>query len=163
MILLSTIKRNFIIFHHRIDQTLWVFIIICIIVSLHLKARDWLHRWPSESNIPLPCRNCLITLQFYGVHRLIDALWNPLTIWVRLPPWKHSNNQVLRSANNYDLYVPKPRLEFCRKSLSYSGPEIWNGIPLYSLCSWSNSLNTMMVLTIMCLLWVDGLDNKQER
>jgi len=41
------------------------------------------------------------------------------------------HNRVLRSANNSELYVPKPRLEFSRKSLSYSGAKIWNGLPLY--------------------------------
>ena len=39
----------------------------------------------------------------------------------------HSLN--LRSAANHTLYIPKPNLEIYRKSLSYSGPKIWNTLP----------------------------------
>ncbi|KAL4238884.1 hypothetical protein ACF0H5_003591 [Mactra antiquata] len=36
----------------------------------------------------------------------------------------------LRSAeNNQLLHVPKPRLEFTKKSLDYSGPKLWNALP----------------------------------
>ena len=35
----------------------------------------------------------------------------------------------LRSGENKELKVPKPNLEFFRKSLTYSGPVIWNKIP----------------------------------
>ena len=35
----------------------------------------------------------------------------------------------LRSATNQTLYVPKPNLEMYRKSLSYSGPKLWNTLP----------------------------------
>ena len=41
----------------------------------------------------------------------------------------HSLN--LRSAANHTLYIPKPNLEIYRKSLSYSGPKIWNTLPEY--------------------------------
>jgi len=41
-----------------------------------------------------------------------------------------THNRILRSSNNNELHIPKPRLEFYRKSLSYSGPKIWNSIPL---------------------------------
>ena len=41
------------------------------------------------------------------------------------------HNRNLRSTNNLNLHVPKPNLEFYRKSLSYSGTKIWNNIPLY--------------------------------
>ena len=44
--------------------------------------------------------------------------------------FKESDNISLRSHSNHALCVPKPRLEFCRKSLACSGPVIWNNIPL---------------------------------
>ena len=40
-----------------------------------------------------------------------------------------SCNHALRSEYNEELKVPKPRIEFFRKSLIYSGPVIWNVIP----------------------------------
>ena len=39
-------------------------------------------------------------------------------------------NRTLRSSNNGELKVPKPNLEFFRKSLSYSGAKLWNQIPI---------------------------------
>jgi hypothetical protein len=41
---------------------------------------------------------------------------------------KHERN--LRSTNSSDLAVPRPKKEFFRKSLVYSGPKLWNNIPL---------------------------------
>ena len=32
--------------------------------------------------------------------------------------------------NEYKLAVPKPRTEFYKRSLSYSGSVLWNGLPL---------------------------------
>ena len=43
---------------------------------------------------------------------------------------KVSNNHNLRSVENTMLHVPRQKLEFFHKSLDYSGPEIWNEIPL---------------------------------
>ncbi len=40
-----------------------------------------------------------------------------------------SSDLNLRSKEKGELFVPKPRIEFSRKSLSYSGPMIWNAIP----------------------------------
>ena len=45
--------------------------------------------------------------------------------------FSHTENSSLRSHTQKSLLVPKPRLEFCRKSLGYSGPKIWNQIPLH--------------------------------
>ena len=39
------------------------------------------------------------------------------------------HNLDLRSATNQWLYMPKPKLEIYRKSLSYSGPKLWNSLP----------------------------------
>ena len=44
-------------------------------------------------------------------------------------------NHELKSVNlrsldsKLDLYIPKPRLEFSRKSFTYSGPKVWNALP----------------------------------
>ena len=43
--------------------------------------------------------------------------------------FKYSQNKGLRSFDNKLLQLPKPKLEFFRKSLTYSGPKIWNDIP----------------------------------
>lgn len=40
---------------------------------------------------------------------------------------RHEHN--LRSAKNSDLFVPQPKKEIFRKSLTYSGPKLWNNIP----------------------------------
>ena len=32
--------------------------------------------------------------------------------------------------NEYKLAVPQPRTEFYKRSLSYSGSVLWNGLPL---------------------------------
>ena len=42
----------------------------------------------------------------------------------------NTTNRNLRSSCNNELKIPKPNLEFFRKSLSYSGPKHWNNIPL---------------------------------
>ena len=39
-------------------------------------------------------------------------------------PLKSTSVRTLRSTSNDELVVPKPRLEFYRKTLSYSGPTI---------------------------------------
>lgn len=39
------------------------------------------------------------------------------------------HNINLRSSTQNKLYVPKPRLEFARKSFAYSGAKLWNDIP----------------------------------
>lgn len=39
------------------------------------------------------------------------------------------HNLDLRSATNQTLYVPKPTLEIYRRSLTYSGPKLWNTLP----------------------------------
>lgn len=44
--------------------------------------------------------------------------------------FKKCPNSARRSAANELLEVPKPNLEFFRKCISYSGPKIWNEIPL---------------------------------
>jgi hypothetical protein len=42
---------------------------------------------------------------------------------------KHDFN--LRSIQNGKLTVPKPKTEFFRKSFNYSGPVVWNNIPIH--------------------------------
>ena len=42
---------------------------------------------------------------------------------------KHDFN--LRSIQNEKLTVPKPKTEFFRKSFNYSGPVVWNSIPIH--------------------------------
>ena len=42
---------------------------------------------------------------------------------------KHNFN--LRSVQNEKLVIPKPTTEYFRKSFDYSGPKIWNDIPIY--------------------------------
>ena len=37
----------------------------------------------------------------------------------------------LRSTDAQNLLLPKARLEIFRKSFQYSGPKIWNSIPLH--------------------------------
>ena len=39
------------------------------------------------------------------------------------------HQRALRSTSNNLLYVPKPKMELYRNSLSYSGSKIWNSIP----------------------------------
>ena len=39
------------------------------------------------------------------------------------------HNLDLRSTTNQTLHIPKPKLEIYRKSLSYSGPKLWNALP----------------------------------
>ena len=40
-------------------------------------------------------------------------------------------NVNLRSLDSkLELHIPKPRLEFCRKSFAYSGSKIWNSLPI---------------------------------
>ena len=44
----------------------------------------------------------------------------------------HTTNihqRALRSTSNNLLYIPKPKMELYRNSLSYSGSKIWNSIP----------------------------------
>ena len=41
----------------------------------------------------------------------------------------YNTDRELRSIESGKLQVPKPRIEFFRKSISYSGTVIWNGIP----------------------------------
>jgi hypothetical protein len=36
----------------------------------------------------------------------------------------------LRSSDNLELYIPKPNKHLFKKSLSYSGPQVWNTLPL---------------------------------
>ena len=42
-----------------------------------------------------------------------------------------STNTNLRSTSQHTLSILKPRIKFYRKSLTYSGPKIWNQIPLH--------------------------------
>ena len=44
--------------------------------------------------------------------------------------FKYTHNIGLRSYESKQLNVPKPNLEFFRKSLSYSGSQLWNEIPI---------------------------------
>ena len=41
------------------------------------------------------------------------------------------HNFNLRSVQNEKLIVPKPKTECFRKTLNYSGPTIWNDIPIH--------------------------------
>ncbi|XP_053400822.1 uncharacterized protein LOC128557467 [Mercenaria mercenaria] len=53
--------------------------------------------------------------------------------------FKYVNNNKLRSSQQQLLYIPKPNLEFFRKSLNYSGPKLWNDIPLHVRSSASST------------------------
>ena len=41
-----------------------------------------------------------------------------------------NNPYQLRNVVNGNLYVPKPRTEMFKKSFSYSGPFLWNNLPI---------------------------------
>ena len=41
-----------------------------------------------------------------------------------------NNPYQLRNVVNGNLYVPKPRTETFKKSFSYSGPSLWNNLPI---------------------------------
>ena len=67
-------------------------------------------------------RKC--TLMYKALHNLAPTyLSNKFTYTHNI----HSFD--LRSATNQTLYVPKPNLEIYRRSLSYSGPKLWNALP----------------------------------
>ena len=40
-----------------------------------------------------------------------------------------NGNKILRSVTNRDFYIPQCKLEMFKKSLTYSGPIIWNNLP----------------------------------
>ena len=42
----------------------------------------------------------------------------------------HVTSYNLYRENEYKLAVPQPRTEFYKRSLSYSGSVLWNGLPL---------------------------------
>ena len=42
---------------------------------------------------------------------------------------KKESTVHLRSDENLELMIPKPRIEFFRKGFSYIGPLMWNSIP----------------------------------
>ena len=41
-----------------------------------------------------------------------------------------NNNHTLRSATNHNLLLPKPRLNTLKRTFTYSGPEVWNKLPV---------------------------------
>ena len=47
--------------------------------------------------------------------------------------FKHSHNvyrvNLRSSVSKLNLYPPKPRLEFFRKSFDYTGTKVWNALP----------------------------------
>ena len=38
--------------------------------------------------------------------------------------------KTLRSVHNNDLYIPRPNSKYLKQSLQYTGPKIWNSLPL---------------------------------
>ena len=54
-----------------------------------------------------------------------------------------NNPYTLRNATNGNLKVPKVKTELYKKSVSYSGPILWNNLP-QSICN-TPSLNTFKV------------------
>ena len=46
-------------------------------------------------------------------------------------PVSNIHDRNLRSSSNEQLYVPKPKTELFRKTLTYSGSVIWNSIPTH--------------------------------
>ena len=61
------------------------------------------------------------TLLFKAVHKLVPAYLHDL-----FTPYKSSYN--LRDKDN-KLAPPKPRTEYLKRSISYSGPALWNSLP----------------------------------
>lgn len=63
-------------------------------------------------------------LMFKGVNNIcpeyISSLFNSCS--------SMSSRVKLRSSKNNDLIIPRPKTEFFKKSLSYSGPKIWNSL-----------------------------------
>ena len=56
----------------------------------------------------------------------------------------------LRSIDNDDMIIPKHKTELFKKSFQYSGPHIWNTLPIslqtaYSLSSFKHNLHTYIV------------------
>lgn len=64
----------------------------------------------------------------------------------------NTENRSLRSYEQRLLSVPKPRLEFCRKSLAYSGSKLWNSLPL----NIRNSTNLQTFKTNYLQRWFSG-------
>ena len=46
--------------------------------------------------------------------------------------FSYNENQSydLRSANGNQMYLPKPKTDFLKKTFLYSGSQIWNRLPL---------------------------------
>ena len=57
----------------------------------------------------------------------------PIYMKNKIQKANHRHNLNLRSVQNDILIIPKPKIEFFRKSLTYSGPRIWNDIPYSKL------------------------------
>lgn len=62
-----------------------------------------------------------------------------------------SSHMSLRSESNHHFYIPQPRSEFLKKSLQYSGPKLWNAMPLE--IKQSRSLN---MFKIKCKTWLNS-------
>jgi hypothetical protein len=44
--------------------------------------------------------------------------------------YRKPSNTALRSISNTDFQIPRPRIELFKETMSYSGPMIWNKIPI---------------------------------
>ncbi len=60
-----------------------------------------------------------------------------------------NTNVTLRSVTNEAMFVPRPKIEQFKGSLSYSGAIIWNSIPLDI-----RNATSINVFTNRCLSWM---------
>ena len=79
----------------------------------------------------------------------------------RLRPW-HEKRSRLRSADLYQMYVPRTRTNYGDRSFSVNGPAAWNSLPVdlrapdISIDSFKNQLKSFLFTTIY-LLRICGL------
>ena len=69
----------------------------------------------------------------------------------------HSQNQIereLRYRNFLNYVVPKPNKELFKGSMSYTGPLLWNDIPVYI-----RECNTIESFTANCIGWIKSQCN----
>lgn len=65
------------------------------------------------------------------VYKSINEPSFPMYMKNKFQTVNHRHNLNLRSVQNADLVIPKPKIEHFRKSFSYSGSKLWNDIPTH--------------------------------
>jgi exonuclease III len=84
-----------------------------LMADLNMKSFEYRHRYHKS------------LLMFKAIHGLVpDFLSNYILFSYEV------SQRNLRSFDNMTLYKPKPNCEKFKKSLMYSGPEVWNTLPL---------------------------------